>query len=117
MTRTALTDARIRALRPRKTAHDIRDGKLGGFGVRVLTSATYVEVKREKTASVAVGHPEKEIGRATWERGVTSFAFLDDAAGFGHVNRYRIRAAADRRSHAGSTPGAEGNRRSPPVPR
>ena len=33
-----LTDARIGALRPRKIAYDIRDGKLGGFGVRVLPS-------------------------------------------------------------------------------
>ena len=39
MARTViLTDARIGALRPRKTAYDIRDGKLGGFGVRVLPS-------------------------------------------------------------------------------
>jgi len=35
---TALTEARIRALRPRKAAWDIRDGKLKGFGVRVLPS-------------------------------------------------------------------------------
>ena len=33
-----LTEARIRALRPRKTASDIRDKNLGGFGVRVLPS-------------------------------------------------------------------------------
>ena len=38
MPRTALTDARVRALRPRKAAYDIRDGKLKGFGVRVLPS-------------------------------------------------------------------------------
>ena len=38
MPKIVLTDARIRALRPRKTAYDIRDGKLGGFGVRVLSS-------------------------------------------------------------------------------
>ena len=38
MARTNLTDARIGALRPRKIAYDIRDGKLGGFGVRVLPS-------------------------------------------------------------------------------
>ena len=38
MARTALTDARIGALRPRKIAYDIRDGKLRGFGVRVLPS-------------------------------------------------------------------------------
>ena len=33
-----LTDARIAALVPRKTHYDIRDGKLRGFGVRVLPS-------------------------------------------------------------------------------
>ena len=33
-----LTDARIGALAPRKTAYDIRDGKLRGFGVRVTPS-------------------------------------------------------------------------------
>ena len=38
MPRTTLTEARIRALKPRKTAYDIRDGKLRGFGVRVLPS-------------------------------------------------------------------------------
>ena len=38
MSRTILTEARIRALKPRKTAYDIRDGKLAGFGVRVLPS-------------------------------------------------------------------------------
>ena len=38
MAKIVLTDARIRALRPRRTAYDIRDGKLGGFGTRVLPS-------------------------------------------------------------------------------
>ena len=38
MPRTNLTDTRVRALKPRKTHYDIRDGKLGGFGIRVLTS-------------------------------------------------------------------------------
>ena len=38
MTSVTLTDARIRALRPRRSAHDIRDAKLKGFGVRVLPS-------------------------------------------------------------------------------
>ena len=38
MPRITLTDARVRALRPRKTAYDTRDGKLTGFGVRVLPS-------------------------------------------------------------------------------
>ena len=35
---TILTDARVRALKSRKTVHDIRDGKLRGFGVRVSPS-------------------------------------------------------------------------------
>ena len=38
MARTALTDARVAALGPRKTSYDIRDGKLPGFGVRVTPS-------------------------------------------------------------------------------
>ncbi len=38
MTGTALTDARVRALRPRKDTYDIRDARLKGFGVRVLPS-------------------------------------------------------------------------------
>ncbi|MCY3640940.1 MAG: tyrosine-type recombinase/integrase [Gammaproteobacteria bacterium] len=38
MPRTTLTDARIRALKPRKTVHEVRDGKLRGFGVRVSPS-------------------------------------------------------------------------------
>ena len=38
MPRATLTDARVRALKPRKTVRDIRDGKLRGFGVRVSPS-------------------------------------------------------------------------------
>ena len=38
MTRPALTDARVSALKPRNAARDVRDGKLRGFGVRVLPS-------------------------------------------------------------------------------
>ena len=38
MPRIILTDARVRALRPRKTAYDTRDGNLKGFGIRVLPS-------------------------------------------------------------------------------
>ena len=38
MASITLTDARIRALTPRRTARDIRDAKLKGFGVRVLPS-------------------------------------------------------------------------------
>ncbi len=38
MPKISLTDARVAALTPRKTAYDIRDSKLRGFGVRVLPS-------------------------------------------------------------------------------
>ena len=38
MSRITLTAARVTALRPRKSAYDTRDGKLKGFGVRVLPS-------------------------------------------------------------------------------
>ena len=38
MPRTILTDARVRALKPRKTVRDVRDTKLRGFGVRVSPS-------------------------------------------------------------------------------
>ena len=38
MPNSTLTDARVKAFRPRKTVRDIRDGELRGFGVRVLPS-------------------------------------------------------------------------------
>ena len=38
MPRITLTEARVKALRPRRIAYDIPDGKLRGFGVRVLHS-------------------------------------------------------------------------------
>ena len=40
MPRPILTDARIRALAPRKATYDIRDGKLKGFGVRVTPAGS-----------------------------------------------------------------------------
>jgi len=38
MSRNPLTEARVAALKPRKSAYDLRDAKLRGFGVRVLPS-------------------------------------------------------------------------------
>lgn len=38
MANRALSEARVRALKPRRSAYDIRDPKLRGFGVRVLPS-------------------------------------------------------------------------------
>ncbi|MYE59767.1 MAG: site-specific integrase [Alphaproteobacteria bacterium] len=40
MSGTILTDARVRALKTRKTVREVRDGKLRGFGVRVSPSGT-----------------------------------------------------------------------------
>ena len=38
MPKTSLSEARVKALRPRKSTYDIRDAKLKAFGVRVLPS-------------------------------------------------------------------------------
>ena len=38
MSHLSLTDARVRALKPRKSTYHVRDAKLRGFGVRVLPS-------------------------------------------------------------------------------
>ena len=38
MPHLTLTDARVRALKPRKSTYNVRDAKLRGFGVRVLPS-------------------------------------------------------------------------------
>jgi len=38
MPRLSLSDARVKALRPRISAYDLRDAKLRGFGVRVMRS-------------------------------------------------------------------------------
>ena len=38
MPKVVLTEARVKALRPGRTAYDIRDDKLRGFGIRVLPS-------------------------------------------------------------------------------
>ena len=38
MPNIALSEARVKALKSRKSTYDIRDGKLRGFGVRLLGS-------------------------------------------------------------------------------
>ena len=38
MPRTTLTEARVKALKPRRSVREVRDGKLRGFGVRVSPS-------------------------------------------------------------------------------
>ena len=37
MPNIALSEARVKALRPRPSTYDIRDAKLRGFGLRVLS--------------------------------------------------------------------------------
>lgn len=68
MANNAFTDARVRALKPRKTARDVRDAKLGGFGVRVLPSGRkrfFVHCQRRgervwKVIDAAAGMSENE---------------------------------------------------------
>ena len=90
MAATTLTDARVRALRPRKTARDVRDGKLKGFGVRVLPSG-------RKRFFVHCQHDGKRV----WK-------IVGDAAETG-VDEARARArgmlAAIRRGEGGSGAG------------
>ena len=54
MPKTALTEARIRNLKPRKSTYEVRDTILPGFGVRVLPSGTrsffiHAQVQGERT--------------------------------------------------------------------
>ena len=70
-----LTDARVKALKPRKTAYDLRDAKLRAFGVRVLPSG-------RKRFFVHCQHR----GRRVWK-------IVGDAATLG-VTEARSRAAA-----------------------
>ena len=43
MPNITLSEARVKALRPRPSAYDIRDAKLAGFGVRGLPSSLYTD--------------------------------------------------------------------------
>ncbi len=74
MAATALTDARVGALKPRKAARDVRDSKFRGFGVRVLPSG-------RKRFFVHCQHRGKRV----WK-------IIGDAAGMS-VNKARARAA------------------------
>ena len=50
MAKVTLTQARVKALRPRRTTYDIRDGELRGFGVRVPPSGRkrfFIQCQRE----------------------------------------------------------------------
>ena len=80
MSRTNLTDTRIGALRPRKTAYDIRDGKLRGFGVRVLPSGrkrffVHCQHDGERVWKI-VGDAETVDVREARSRAVETFAAI-----------------------------------------
>ena len=67
MARRVLTDARIAALNPRKSVRDIRDGKLRGFGVRVLPSG-------RKRFFVHCQHGGKRVWKIVGEAGAMRVA-------------------------------------------
>ena len=65
-----------------------------------VNEATYVQVKREVTAPSHVNEDEREIGRVTWQRGVTAYTYTDaDHVSPGRSYRYRIEAAIGDRVH------------------
>ena len=63
MSRITLTAVRVTALRPRKTTYDTRDGKLKGFGVRVLPSGQ--QYASSSTASIAASASGRSSGMPT----------------------------------------------------
>lgn len=67
MPNVTLTDARIRALAPRKSAYDVRDRKLRGFGVRVLASG-------RKRFFVHCQHRGKRVWKIVGNAGAVSVA-------------------------------------------
>ena len=75
MPNIALSEARVKALKSRKSTYDIRDGKLRGFGVRVMPSGA-------KHFFIHIQHQ----GERQWK-------ILGDAK-LMHVNEARVRAAS-----------------------
>ena len=75
MPNITLSDARVKALRPRPTAYDIRDAKLRGFGVRVLPSGA------------------KRFFMHTQHRGTRIWKMVGDATAI-NVDAARARAAS-----------------------
>ena len=67
MPRVTLTEARVEALKPRKAAYDIRDGKLKGFGVRVLPTG-------RKRFFVHCQHRGERVWKVVGNAGVLSVA-------------------------------------------
>ena len=64
-----LTDTRIEALVPRKTSYEIRDGKLKGFGVRVLPSGNkrffvHCQHRGERVWKIVGDHGTMDVAEA-----------------------------------------------------
>ena len=69
MARITLTAARVTAFRPRKSAYDTRDGKLTGFGVRVLPSGckrffTHCQHRGERVWRIVGDADSMSVGEA-----------------------------------------------------
>ena len=64
---TTLTEARVKALKPRKSVRDVRDGKLRGFGVRVSPSG-------RKQFFIHCQHRGERIWKIVGEAGCLSVA-------------------------------------------
>ncbi len=75
MPNTRITESRIKALKPRKTPYDIRDGELKGFGVLLLPSGAsrfFIHSQNEgrclwKTISSEVSKSKATLCQA-WEK-------------------------------------------------
>ena len=74
MRNVTLTEARVRALRSRKTVRDIRDGKLTGFGVRVSPSG-------RKQFFIQCQHRGERIWKVVGDAGIVSVLEARSLAG------------------------------------
>ena len=121
MPRTNLTDARVRALNPRKSPYDIRDGKLKGFGVRVTPTG-------RKRFFVHCQHRGKRVWKIVGHAGIVNVKEARSRAAdpigsrltwrqFALGRRQRLRGcgdAADREQRQGSDHRLDIHRRSLP---
>ena len=85
MPNIALSEVRVKALRPRPSAYDIRHAKLRGFGVRVLTSGA-------KRFFIRIQHRGTRVWKIV---GDTSAMYVDEARGRATSLLAAIRSNAD----------------------
>ena len=74
MANVTLTEARVKALKPRKTVREVRDGKLRGFGVRVSPSG-------RKRFFIHCQHQGKRIWKIVGDAGSMSVGEARSLAG------------------------------------